>query len=163
MKRTPHFLSIILLVTIFSISFLSQVHAEKLHGKALKEKEASIEIIRGVPDRLYKKLGPLWASKGSMKSTMKNLRKQAAKMGADAVIDVRVKTEKLQSAAYDPGFWGGPGYWGPWGGPWGGFGYWGGYVSAHTYVQPVVLGWAVQWTGEGLGEAPVPAPAETAR
>lgn len=81
---------------------------------------------------------------------MKDIRKQTAKIGADAIIDVRVKTEKLEKTYEDPGFWAGPGAWGgwgPWGGPWGGIGYWGGYVQSHTYNQPVVSGWAVKWTG----------------
>src|SRR5690606_24536566 len=86
----------------------------------------------------------------SMRATMKDLRKQAAKLGADAVIDLRVKTEKMQSTDYDPGWWGAPGWgggFGPYGGYWGGMSYWGGYAQTHTYTQPVVTGWAVKWTG----------------
>lgn len=121
-----------------------------LHGKALKEKEESIQILQGKPEAPYERLAPIWASKSSMGSTLKDLRKQAAKMGADAVIDVRVKTEKLQSTDYDPGWWGDPGWgggFGPYGGFWGGVSYWGGYAQTHTYTQPVVSGWAVRWTG----------------
>lgn len=128
----------------------------KLHGKALKAKMASIEILNEKPLRDYTRLGPLWASKSNMERTMKELRKQAAKMGADAVIDLRVRTEKLQSTSYDPGWWG-PGYgggFGSYGGYWGGMGYWGGYAQAHTYTQPVVTGWAIRWNeknGQDLG------------
>lgn len=120
-----------------------------LHGKALKAKEASLEILRGRPERPFKRLAPLWASRGSMESTMKELRKQAAKIGADAVMDVRVKTQKMETTDYDPGWWGEPGWGGglgPYGGVWGGVGYWGGYAQSHTYNQPVVTGWAIQWT-----------------
>ncbi len=126
-----------------------------LHGAALKEKEAELPILEGLPTRPYQKIAPVWASHISMESTMKDIRKQAAKIDADAVIDVRVKTEKLQNTQADPGFWGGPvGWdgWGPWGGVWGGASYWGGYATSHTYTQPVVSGWAVKWTGPDTGQ-----------
>lgn len=117
---------------------------EKLRGKALKEKEASIQMIQGIPEVPYQKIGPVWASKTSMKSTMKDLRKQAAKMGADAIVNMRVHTEKMQSTTYDPGWYGGIG---PYGGWWGGMSYWGGFASTNTWNQPVVTGWAIKWTG----------------
>lgn len=122
----------------------------KLHGKALKEKEDSIQVMRGQPNVPYERLAPIWSSKSDMEKTMKDLRKQAAKLGADAVIDITVHTEKLQSTDYDPGWWGGPGWgggFGPGWGYWGGMGYWGGYAVAHTYTQPVVKGWAIRWKG----------------
>jgi len=122
----------------------SSTPPKKLHGKALKENEASLQLIDGIPQAPYKKLGPIWSSKGSMKSTMKDLRKQAAKMGADAVINIHVRTEKMHSSSYDPGWYGG---FGPYGGYWGGMSYWGGYASTQTWVQPVVTGWAVKWEG----------------
>lgn len=157
-------LSILILIILLTVPRLSSAQeAEKgvappvkLHGKALKAKQASIQVLEGTPNQAYQKIAPIWASKSNMEKTLKSIRKQAAKVGADAVIDVRVKTQKLESTYSDPGFWGGP-YWGggfggPWGGYWGGMGYWGGYVQSHTYTQPVVSGWAVKWTG--------PAPAE---
>lgn len=132
----------------FSVVGTPKSQAPKLHGKALKEKMASLEIFQETPTRAYTRLGPLWASKSTMEKTMKNLRKQAAKMGADAIIDLRVRTEKLRSVSYDPGWWGPIGYGGgigPYGGWWGGFNYWGGYAQSRTYMQPVVTGWAVRW------------------
>lgn len=123
----------------------------KFHGKALKEKEQEIEIINSTPTRSFQKLAPLWASKDNMDNTMKDIRKQAAQLDADAVIQIQTHTEEVKHTDYDPTFWGEPVGWGgygPWGaGPWGGVGYWGGYVSAHTTPQPVVQGWAVKWTG----------------
>lgn len=124
---------------------------QKLHGKALKEKMSEIQILQGIPEAPYQKLAPLWASKGDMEKTMEDLRKQAAKLGADAIIGIRVRTEKLESTSYDPGWWAGPGWgggFGPyWGGYWGTMGYWGGYARSHTYTQPVVSGWAIRWEG----------------
>lgn len=152
MKKSyfPIFLLVLLIFSPAVVSAQDAPPPKKLHGKALKEKEASLQIVQGYPNRSYQKIAPIWASKSSMERTMKGIRKQAARIGADAIIDIRVKTEKLHSTSYDPGFWGGPGGWGgwgPWGGPWGGMGYWGGYASSHTYTQPVVSGWAVRWTG----------------
>ncbi len=134
-----------------------------LHGKALKAKEESIQIFETPPGVPFQKLSPLWASRSNMESTMKDLRKQAAKLGADGVIDVRVKTEKLRSTDYDPGWWGGPGWgggFGPSGGYWGGMSYWGGYAQSNTYTQPVVTGWAVKWTGPQPKNAQEPMPQE---
>jgi len=91
-------------------------------GYVSSDKYAHIELIEGKPKRAYKKLEPIWASAYSMKGTIKKAKKQAYKMGADAIIDVKIGTgDEASGSAY------------------GGFGY--GYSSP----KPILKGWGIKW------------------
>lgn len=68
-------------------------------GVMAKQKPlARVEFFEGRPNRSYAALSPLSASKGSIDKAYERLRDKAAKMGADAVIDVKcVAGEKIRT------------------------------------------------------------------
>lgn len=94
----------------------------KEHRKTKLEKIDSIELIEGIPQRKFVKLAPLWEKDEKIENAVKKLKKQAVKVGADAVIDFQFGSGSHGS-----------------GGAVGGVGW------ATSDTQPVVSGWAVKW------------------
>jgi len=68
-------------------------------GVMAKEKPLTqVEFFEGRPSRAYASLSPLSASKGSVDKAYERLGQKAAKMGANAVIDVKcVAGEKIRT------------------------------------------------------------------
>lgn len=93
---------------------------------AITQKIDSIEIIDGIPKgRKFTKLTPIlgkcdWSA--TLDCAMKQAKKQAAKAGGDAIIQVEVTTSKHEGAGYG-----------------------GGVFMYGASDMPIVKGWAIKW------------------
>ena len=147
------------LLLIFPLTTVSNTQAQQnsetiskqneKKNKAVKKKAEDIEIIEGTPTRPFTKIAPIWESghsewgmRPNMEKTMERVKKNAAKMGADAIIEFRVSTG---TASVGMGAGGGGGYLsgnasGISGSAFNSMG-WG----STTNPAPVVEGWAVKW------------------
>lgn len=91
--------------------------------KQVQQDIDSIEMIEGIPQgKSYQKIQPVWASANSMSSAIKKAKKQALKVGADAIIDTKMET-KMASAGSATWTFG----------------------MSVSKPQPVVTGWAIKW------------------
>lgn len=124
-------LALVLLLSILSTPFALAENRwappEAKAGKETKKKSEMIELLYDQPTRPFKRLGPVWAtSMISMERAMKEAKKQAAKMGGDSIIDIKVGTSTSEMVT-------------------GSAGSWGGFVGGGSSPQPVIQGWAMKW------------------
>lgn len=102
----------------------------RIEKKELKKRIEKIEIFHDTPNRPFKRITPVWStSMVSMERAMKGLKKQAAKAGADAIIEVKIGTQSSEIVT-------------------GSAGSWGGVIGGGSSPQPVVQGWAIKWIDE---------------
>ncbi len=85
----------------------------------------SIELIDGTPKRKFQKLQPIWVTAYTMNGAIKKAKKDAAKAGADAIIEVTTGENKTSvgSVAATGVLFG----------------------MATSQSLPVIKGWAVKW------------------
>lgn len=118
----------ILWVFLFSLPCFAQPssHLSPRQKTALKEsrlKIDAIELIEGTPkDRKFQKIVPVWATALKMPDAIKKAKKDAYKVGADAIIEFQFGTRDASS-----------------------FGAGGNIAFGSHSLAPVVQGWAVKW------------------
>lgn len=120
----------IILMTALLLSPSAQAYTFKKRSTSkrseLKIKLEAIELIDGEPkNKKYKTLGPVmgmctWST--AMSCAVKKMKKEAIKLGADAIIKVEMGTSTQTSAGYG-----------------------GGVFAAGSGDVPTVKGWAVEW------------------
>lgn len=93
--------------------------------KGMKAKIELIELIEGTPKRKFQKLAPVWSSDW-MEAALKDVKTQAYKKGADAIIEFKVESQVVQQAG-------------------GGLTAAMGIYSSSEQTYPIVKGWAVKW------------------
>lgn len=117
-------ITLLLLLTFLSMPvFAYKTNQESPQAqKATQEAVDRVEIIEGVPSKKFKKIQPVWATDLKMPNAMKKLKKDAAKLGADAIIEFQFSTQQVSSAGASSAI----------------------FLSSNQ-SQPVVQGWAVKW------------------
>ncbi len=119
----------LILVTLLIISMPSYaataVHKKSKPLRILNEQIESVQIIEGTPKKKFEKLQPVWASASSMPMALKKLKKQAYKLGGNAIINFKTSTQQVEESA-------------------GAINDFFGYYGSSSTAQPVVEGWAVK-------------------
>lgn len=129
-----------ILACLFIVSTISPAFAQetpKLTTAELKEKIETIELLPDTPKRPFKRLMPIQsASLWSMERAVDGLKKQAAKMGADAVIEVQMGKNAYSVTSGSVG---------------GSASNRNGKVVGSSFGSgaeyPTIQGWAIKWTG----------------
>lgn len=145
MKRSVSILSFLGLSLL--VSACASVDTILLTSERFPPKQSADEVavLDQKPTRLYLeitelRIGDSWLSFGSLQH---RILRQAATLGADAVVFAKPQTETTHQVVYEPlydpwsygPYYGGPGGYGGWyGGPWGGWGPWGGMYSGSVAV-----------------------------
>ena len=118
---------IFIFIFILFLSFHPTANCKTKHSDH-KEKLDAIELIEGVPSdgRKYKSLGPVAGTCSmvtSMRCAVKLMKKEALKLGANAIIKIETGTSKKSGAAFV-----------------------GGVFAAGADEHASVKGWAIKWT-----------------
>jgi hypothetical protein len=162
-KRIP---AVLALAVVGSTVACTSVDTILLTGEKFPPKESAkdVSVLSATPaqphlDVADLRIGDSWLSFGSMQQ---KILKQAAALGADAVVFAQPQMETMHEVAYEPlyGPWGynGPFYGTPWGyggygGPYGIGGPWGGGLSSGNVAVPydvtmkMLMGTAIRYTG----------------